>query len=806
MFKNYLKLAFRHLARKRVFSFINIFGLTVGLTSCILIGLYITDELSFDKFNKNADRIARITSEHKAGNSRSTYATTGTKPGPQFKRTFPDIEDYVRTELSSAKVLAGAKATNNNAESFTENQFLYADPSFLKIFTFPITKGDPQALDQKENILITETAAKKYFSSADNALGQTLRINDTKDYRVAGILADPPSNSQVQFDFIVSFNNLGAAQTEHYNTANHITYFLLNDSRNIARLEQQINAYMDSPPLKTELGTESGDYLHFHLEPLTQVHLHSNLQGFTPNGNIIYIYVLTIIAILILVIAAFNYTNLAIAQVSSRTGEIGVRKVLGAAKSQLFLQFTGESLVITFISLILAILAATQLLPAYNHLAGKNLQASQLLKIAPLSILLLTGIIIGFLAGAYPALVLANSRLINILKAGFRITGGNGGLRRTLIVVQFVISFFLICATIVILRQMSYIKNKDLGLDRDHVLVIPISWKIHNHYNALRTAIMAQSGVESISGSYDLPISAFWGDGIEINNGKEDVRFGITAIPADLNYLNTMKMRLVAGSDFTTSDLPENTTAKDSLAPQYRFILNETAVRKIGWTPQQAIGKVVTKGRTGIIKGVVKDFHFASMHDEIGPLMLFADTQFVRKMLVRLNGSRMAATMPALAQIWKTNVPGQTFEYHFLDEDYNRIYAAESRTASLFTTFSALAILLACLGLFGLSAITTIQRTKEIGIRKVLGANLLDVTLLLSKNFIVLVGLALLIATPLAWLAASKWLDTFAYRSTIQPWIFLLAGAAGITLAFLTVSFHAIKTGRKNPAETLKTE
>ncbi|HTI89110.1 MAG TPA: ABC transporter permease [Puia sp.] len=798
MFKNYFKLAIRHLARKKVFSFINIFGLTVGLTSCILIGLFITDELSFDTFHKKAGHIVRVTMEFKKGSIPNRFATTGTKVGPQFKRTFPEVEDYTRTLISRAIISTGTTR-------FSENQLLYADASFLKLFTFPVLSGDAGSLSQKENILLTASAAKKYFGTTD-VLGKILQFDD-QDFRISAVLADPPSNSQVQFEFVTSFNNLNSSKYEIWFTANYITYLLLKDGANTAALQQRINNYMQTPRVRTEAGLEPGDYLRYDLQPLTKVHLYSDLDGFTPNFSITYIYVLIAIACLILIIACFNYTNLAIAQSASRTGEIGIRKVLGAAKSQLFTQFTGESLLITFIALILSIAISTQLLPLYNDLTGKHLHATDLLQFRPLFALLVVGTFIGLLAGAYPALVLANTRLINILKSGFRITGGNAGLRRTLIIGQFVISFFLIITTIVILQQMSFIRNTRLGLDRDHVLVVPVDYHLLDRYDAMKRSMKALPGVENISGSYHLPISATWGDGLVADNGHEKVRFSITCIPADLNYLATMNMQLIAGSDFTTADLPENTAPKgDTTTPRLRYILNETAVRRIGWTPQEAIGKIVDKGDRGIIKGVVKDFHFASMHKEIGPLMLFADTQWVRNMLVRVNGSQLSRVLPALQATWKTYVPDQAFDYHFLDEDYNRLYTVETRTASVFTLFSSLAILLACLGLFGLSAITAIQRTKEIGIRKVLGASLLNITLLMARNFILLVGLALLIATPLAWLAASRWLESFAYRVSVQPWVFLLAGAAGIVLAFFTVSFHALRVGSKNPSETLKSE
>jgi putative ABC transport system permease protein len=800
MFKNYFKLAIRHLARKKIFSFINIFGLTVGLTSCILIGLFITDELSFDTFHQNASRIVRVTMEFKKGSTPNRFATTGTKVGPQFKRTFPEVEDYTRTMIGQATI-------NTGTTRFSEKQWLYADASFLKLFTFPVLAGDAGSLAQKENVLLTASAAKKYFGTTD-VLGKTLQLEDGKNFRISAVLADPPSNSQIQFEFVTSFNNLYASRYEIWFTANYITYLLLKDGHNPAALQQRINNYMQRPEVRTEAGLESGDYLRYDLQPLTKVHLYSDLDGFTSNFSITYIYVLIAIALLILIIACFNYTNLAIAQSANRTGEIGIRKVLGAAKGQLFTQFTGESLLITFIALILSIAISTQLLPFYNDLTGKHLRVSDLLQLRPLFALFITGSLIGLLAGAYPALVLANTRLINILKSGFRITGGNAGLRRTLIIGQFVISFFLIITTVVILQQMSFIRNTKLGLDRDHVLVVPIDYRILHRYDAIKTAMKAVPGVESISGSYNLPISAGWGDGLVADNGHEKVRFSITCIPADLNYLKTMNMQLVAGSDFTTADLPENTAPKgDTTAPRQRYILNETAVRKIGWTPQEAIGKILDKGEDrGIVKAIVKDFNFASMHKEIGPLMLFADTQWVRNMLVRVNGSKLSHVIPALQATWKTYVPDQAFDYHFLDEDYNRLYTVETRTAGVFTLFSSLAILLACLGLFGLSAISAIQRTKEIGIRKVLGASLLNITLLMARNFIVLVGLALLIAAPIAWFVASRWLESFAYRISVQPWVFLLAGIAGSLLAFFTVSFHALRVGSKNPSETLKTE
>jgi putative ABC transport system permease protein len=798
MLRNFFRFTFRQMAKQKGFTFINILGLTIGLTSCILIGLFITDELSYDRFHTNGDRVARVTMEYGIGGSSSTEAAyTGTKVGPQFKRTFPAVEDYTRTIIYPSIITSGN-------EHFKENKFLYADASFFSIFSFPIVKGDPNPLQRKENIVLTETAAKKYFGTTD-VIGKTLTVNDTKDYTVAAVAKDPPRNSQLKFDFVVSFNNLDASKNEIWWTANFVTYLLLRKDADLSHLQSQVAAYMESPEVRKEAGLEKGDFLRMYLEPLKRVHLYSHLTGSEPNGNITYVYVLMAIAVLILVIACFNYTNLAIALASARTGEIGIRKVLGALQRQLFARFTGETFLMTGIALVLSVLIAIGLLPLFNEMTGKQLIAWDILQFRTLLAILIAGLIIGFLAGAYPALVLTNTRLINILRSGFRVTGGQGGLRRTLIVVQFVISLFLIVTTVIILQQMSFIRNKDLGMDRDHVLVLPIDYNILNRYAPLKTAIGGLPGVVSVTGTTDLPIFVRWGDVLTAMTDHGKVSFNINTIPADLNYVTTMKMQLVAGSDFTAADFTANTKAKDSTKPG-RYILNETAVRNFGWTPEEAIGKTVDRGTPGIVKGVVKDFNFESMHDRIGPLMLSADTGYIRSMLVRVNGQQLPSTISRIEAAWQTYVPSRAFSYHFMDEDYNHLYVTEQRTAGLFTTFSSLAILLACMGLFGLAAITTVQRTKEIGIRKVMGADMLQICLLISKNFLGLVVVAILIAAPLAWLAAGKWLETFAYRIPIHFWIFLAAGAGVALLAFGVVSYHALRAASINPAKSLKTE
>lgn len=795
MLRNYFKLAFRHLLKKKTFSFINIFGLTVGLTSCVLIGLFIADELSFDTFNQKADRIARVTSEVLRSGTMNQVAVSGTRVGPRLQSVFPNISAFTRTFI-------GRTIVSNGVTHFEENNFLYADSAFFRIFTFPILKGDPDPLANKDNLVITESTAKKYFGQ-DDPIGKTLRIRDEKNFRVAAIIADPPATSQLQFDFVARFDNLN--KPDEWWTANWITYLLLKDPDGFASLEQKVNAYMQSPAIRNETGLQGNEYLRYHLEPLARVHLYSKLDGFTPNGSITTVYVLMIIALLILAIACFNYTNLAIAQSAARMGEIGVRKVLGAAKSQLFTQFTGESLLITFLAMTLAIAISTQLLPAFDNLTGKHLDWTYLFHIRPLAAILCATLFIGFLAGAYPALVLSNTRLISILRSGFRVTGGHNGIRSSLVILQFAISLFLIITTMVILQQITYIRHKDLGFDRDHIVVLPIDYRIHDRYHSVKSAIAQLPGVVNISGSYNLPVSVGWQDGITANNGKDEVSVSVHAIPTDLDFIATMNMHLLAGKEFTAMDFPEN-TSKDSTQPLYRFILNETTARKLGWTPEEAIGKRVSKGQAGIVVGVVRDFNFTTMREAIGPLIIFPDTGYVRYLLIRINNNQLPAQLDRMQAAWKSIIPDRPFSFHFLEEDYDRLYQADQRTGQLFTMFSALAIFLALLGLFGLAAISTVQRTKEIGIRKVLGASTGNIALLLARNFMVLIVAAFAIATPVAWLVSANWLNNFSYRITLPVLTFPLAGLVVLLVAFATVGFHAWRASRMNPAVSLKAE
>jgi len=799
MFKNYLKTALRNLRKNKLYSIINIFGLTVGLAACLLIGMYISHELSYDKFNANADRIVRATMEYSNAGTVNKTATTGTKVGPQFKRTFPLVEEYARTFISHNVVKYGDKI-------FDEPRILYADEPFFKIFSFHIIKGNAAtALDAPDKIVVTKSIAKKYFGDEDPI--NKILTSGGKDLRVSAVCEDVPQNSQIKFDFATQFYNLGnGVKNETWWTANWITYFLLPAEKSIPQFQQQINAYMQTPAVRKDAGMEGKDYLAYHLEPLTKVHLFSSLPGFEPNGSITYVYMFSVIALLILIIACANYTNLATAQSAGRSGEIGIRKVIGASKRQVFIQFISESSIITFLAAALALVLSIFLIPYFNIITGKQFTAGILLQPLPIIALTAFSILVSFFAGLYPALVLSGTQVIGVLKKGFSFTGGNNFLRKALIVAQFGISVFLIIYTIIILQQMHYMQTKNLGYDKDHIVVLPIGGNMLQNLRNLKGAFAQVPGVTSVTASYDTPENVQWGDGITAidEKGKHDI--SLNAMPVDLDFTKTMKMQLLAGRDFQQSDFAMMDTSNNGDNFQQPYIINETLAKKIGWTPEQAIGKTISKGVTGPVVGVIKDFNFNSLHEPIHPLLIFLGRSYSRTFMLRVGGNDMRATLGRLEAVWKDRVPDRPFNYHFLDEDYNRLYLADQRTSLLFSVAAGLAILLACLGLFGLAAFTTVQRTKEIGIRRVLGAKVGSITFLIAKNFLQLIGIAILFAIPAAWWAGNRWLQDFAFRIPIQLYVFVITIFVTLLIAFCTVGYHSVKVALSNPVKSLKTE
>ncbi len=800
MIWTYFKIAIRRLQKSRLYTLINLVGLTVGIASCLLIGLFIINELSYDRFNKNADRIVRMTMQYGEG-GKEKYALTGTKAGPQLQRTFPQVESFVRTIKSQVVMKYGG-------QMYIEKSFLFADSSFYKIFSFQLLKGDPKtALDAPNKVVITQSMATKYFGN-DDPIGKTLSVawyGPPKMYQVTGVAADAPENSQIKFDFIGSFSTLNASKHEEWWTANYTTYLLLKNQDQLPGFQKQLDTYMKGVSA-AELKLPASSPLMYNLEPMLWVHLHSELGGLEPNGSAATIYVLGIIAALILVIACINYTNLATVQSSAKSTEIGIRKVLGAQKAQLFGQFIGESFLLTLIALVIGVFLAAVFLPYFNQLFGLQLSFGDWLQPLPLVALLALCVLIAFVSGSYPAFVLSNIKLISILKSGVKLTSSGGIFRKILIVFQFCVSVCLIIATIIVIQQLNYVRHKDLGYEKAHVIAITTDDDAHRQYESLKTEIARMPGVTSVSGANAMPTLVQWGDGISSDDGNGKKDLNIICLPSDVGLIKTLNMKLIAGHDFTDEEFKLMDVTNNRKNFKYSFILNETAAKDMGWTPEQAVGKTITKGSPGTVVGVVKDFHFASLHQPIGPMMLFLDTVYTNYMLVKTTGQNIPATLQALQALWKSRVPTMPFTYRFLDDNYNSMYQEEQKTAAIFSTFSTLAILLACMGLFALAAFATVQRTKEIGIRKVLGASVLNIVGLVAQDFLKLTFIAVIIATPVAWYFAQSWLQRFSYRIGIHAWVFILAGGSAVLIAFITVSLQSIKAALANPVESLRSE
>lgn len=799
MIRNYLKTAIRYLAKHKFYAIINIAGLGIGLAACMLIILYARNEFRYDSFHANKDRLVRATMEFKMAGTENVVATTGTKLGPQAKRIFPDVESFVR-------LFRTTKVVQVEGQSFEEPGFLYADKDFFRLFSFNLLEGTvAQALADPGNLVLTNDLALKYFGTT-NALGKTITIGD-RLYRVSGICQTPPQYSQVKFGMVTDFMNLGAETTEEqWWTANWLTYFLLRPGVKISDFQQQLNNYMQTPGVREEARLEGESYLRFNLEPITKVHLYSSLAGLEPNGNIRYVYMFGIVALLILLIAAANYTNLATAQSVGRAIEIGMRKAIGAERKDLFRQFMGESTVIALLSGLLSIFLSWLALPMLNKVTGLYFSISDLLEPLAIIALIILLLMVGFVSGAYPAIVLSGMKALQVMKRDFTLNGRALFIRKALIVAQFTASVFLTIYTFVMVKQMRYMQDKDLGFQKGQMLVLPVDGKMKQQYLALKESLAGLPGVRAVGGAYDTPEFVEWGDGVVAYDERGEHKVSITAMPVDIGFLEAMGMELVAGHYFSKSDFTYPDYFDRQEPSSGAFILNESLAKKIGWTPEQAIGKAVSKHVDGKVVGVVKDFHFQSMHQAVGPMLIFLEPKFTRQFVVKLDGQNMRQNLSRLEDWWKTRVPHRPFSYRFLDESYARLYQSELRALTLFVCFSAIAMLLACLGLFGLSSFMVLQRTREIGIRKVLGAGIPSILWMVARPFLGLVFLGVLLAIPLGWYLGRQWLNGFAYRVSPGSVLFVLAGAAALVIAFLTVFVQTVRAAQANPVKSLRTD
>ena len=794
MIKNYLKIAFRNLWRHRVFSFLNIMGLTVGMAACFLIFLYIQFELSYDSFHTKADRIYRIVCDIKTPTEVIKASGPSWAVPPNVKREFSEIESFVRIAGKDNVLI------RNGDIKFQEENSMWADSSFFQTFDFKLVKGNPETvLKDPFSIVLSETTAKKYFGKAD-PVGKTLLITgDAHPATVTGIMKDIPENSQIKGDLVLSISTItkkwNERLDEQWGSYGAQAYILLKPGTNAKELEKKFPAFLEK-----RNGTEMRKgqmFATLFLEPIRDVYLRSTRNG-NSTGNINNVYIFSVVAVFILLIACINFVNLTTARSTERAKEVGIRKVVGAARTQLANQFIGESVILCLIAFVLSAIVSSLLLPFFNQLSGKTISTGIFQNVQYLLTLFAAAIAIGLLAGIYPALVLSSFKPVVVLKGRFA-TGTRGIiLRKGLVVAQFSISVALIIGTIVVYNQMSFMRNRELGFSKDQMIVMDTNRDPAK--NAFNEAIKSIPTVKSTALSSSVPGSGNPGAYSEIENKKGDLQIAnLDLYFVDFDYIDQYKIKVLAGRAFSRDFGTDTTQA---------MVLNEAAIKMFGYSsPEEAVGRRFKQwGREGKIIGVIKDFHFRSLQQPIKPLSMRIEPGGSNLVSANISGTNLPATLAAIESKWKTLIPNRPFTYYFLDEFFDRQYRGEERFGNLFLSFSILAVFISCLGLLGLASYSTMQRTKEISIRKVMGASVQGIINLLSKEFLLLVFLSFLIAMPVAWYFMHSWLQDFAYRTEITWWVFVLAGGIAILIAVFTVSFQAIKAAIANPVKSLRTE
>jgi putative ABC transport system permease protein len=800
MLKNYLKIALRNLLRNKVYSFINIGGLAVGMATCLLITLYVLDEISYDRFHKNANRIYRINFDVKFGGNDKKYATTPDATGAALKNDYPFIETFTRFRPNDVLVKKGN-------QTIRENHAMFADNSTFEVFDIPFIYGDSRtALIQPYTVVLDESTAQKYFGTT-NVLGRRMTIDDDA-YKVTGVMKNMPENTHLKGrNILLSIEGLADSKANNWLSNNFFTYLVFKEGTNPKQLQSQFSKVVKKymlPQITQIVGSKSieefektGNHVGFGLTALTDIHLYSDKEDeLSPNGSSQYVYIFSAIALFILLIACVNFMNLSTARSVNRAKEVGVRKVLGTIRSYLVGQFLSESILLSLIAFILGFGIAYSLLPYFNDLAAKQMNLSLEQKPLLIPALLFFSILIGLLAGIYPALVLSAFKPISVLKGKLTTSNRGGYLRSGLVVFQFFASAFLIICTIVIYRQLNFIQQKNLGFNREQVLVINETNLLGTGLESFRNELLQLKEIKSATVSGFLPTPSYRNNTLFWPEGELNAEKGISMQfwEVDHDYTKTLGMQLLQGRDF------DKNMSTDSSA----LVINESAAKIFGY--KNPIGKklfmyadVQTKRMIAFtIIGVVKNFNYESLRENVGAMSMCLSTKPYGMISIRLQTDKVKE--------WKSRVGASPLNYQFLDEAFDSMYRSEQRIGKIFISFAILAIFIACLGLFGLATFTAEQRTKEIGIRKILGASVSQIVQLLSKDFIRLVIVGIVIASPIAYYFMDKWLQDFAYRVEISWWIFALAGIVAIAIALITVSYQAIRAALMNPVKSLRTE
>lgn len=802
MIRNYLKQTWRSLVKNKTYSLLNIIGLSVGLTCFALIALWVNHELSYDKFNKNYDRIVRLTGIEKRETGISESAVSSAPMAKALKEDYAEIENTVRFDMHEELVL-------HNGQQLLEPGILVTDPSIFDIFSYKLTKGDARsALNEPYSVILTHSTAKKYFGDAD-PMGKTLTIfmNDSTGkgalYTITGVMPDPPSNAHFTFNMLASFRTVEVANpdvltVDGWGDASYYTYILLKKGVNQKAFSNKISQFYAK-----YIGDrfEIWRPIYFYkLQPLSDIHLHSNLQyELAPIGNARQVYIFSTIAIFILLLAGINYTNLATARSVSRAKEVGVKKVVGAGKRQLLLQYLFESVLTAMLAFGVSLFLSVLLQPFFYKLTGKDLSLLSF----PMLLVFLVGVTIflGLLSGIYPAIILSAFRPIAILKGTFKSSGSGILLRKSLVVAQFVITLVLVTGIIIIYTQMSYIKHKDLGYDKDGLVFLRVHGNadVINGYSAFKNELLSNPLVTGATISNSLLGSLGSGGSETVDLYGNPLQVNTSRLRVDADYLAVHGIKLIAGKNFGIY------AATDSVRP---VILNENAIKEFGWKDAgAAIGKPFKMGgQQGEVIGVVKDFHFSTLQHLISPLAIYPSGERFSRITLKVDVSKLPQATTWLAKTWKKNFPSALLDYSYSEDVLEEQYSAEEKFSTIFLYFSILSMVIACLGLYGLISYATSQKTKEIGIRKVLGASVNGIAAMLSGAFLKLVVIAGVIAVPATWYIMNKWLEDFAYRTYISWWMFTVAGLLVLVVALITVSFEAIKAALANPVKSLRTE
>jgi len=802
MFKNYMKITLRNIRRYKTYSFINIMGLSVGIACCLLILLFVRDELSYDRYHEKGDRICRLVDSFEApGGMDRHFAFSSAPIAPALKNDFPEVEDAVR-------LISRRRLGEYAGKKFYENYLFYADASLFSIFTFPLIRGNPEtALEEPNSVVISQETALKYFGE-EEPVNKTLKL-DGNDFLVTGIMENMPKSSHFYANIFCSFKTLEQSEDfrENYlqSWARHefYTYILMQENYDYRVLEAKLPGFIEKYAAQ-EIREILGGTMSSRLQPLRSIHLHSNLHfEIRTNGDIKYVYIFSIIAFFILLIACVNYMNLATARSANRAKEVGLRKVVGANRKQIIKQFLGESFLITVTALLLSLVLVVLALPFFNSLTGKQMEIADLITGTLLFSIMIILFFTGIISGSYPAFLLSHFKPVNVFKGAVSKGSKSSFLRKGLVVFQFSISIILIISTVVVLDQLDFLRNRKLGFNKEHVVVVPITTSsIRDNAETIKAELMQNPNIISSTISIGVPGGIVAGDAIRLVTEEGKKTFTVRMIYTDHDYIKTMGIEIVKGRDFS-KDM--KTDAQEA------FIINEAAVRELQlikpletqfeWGgPQYGIEK---KGK---VIGVVKDFQFQSLKADISPLVIHINSGNAFVFAMRILPEDIPGTLKYIEDKWKELVPEHPFEYTFMDETFDKLYRSEEKLGKIFNYFSFLALLIAVAGLFGLASFVVEQRSKEIAVRKVLGASIISVFTLISKEFTKWVLIANIIAWPLAYIAMGRWLREFAYRVSVGFWIFILAGGLALLVAWLTVSYQTVRAALANPVDSLRNE